>query len=96
MIGDHRRPNCAPRRWPPQSRSSLSARPKRDHGVALLHVTDAVLAISAADFAKDWTAMGKLRTANKRHNRAIVTAQARKKAAESVVEQVVIPDEAGQ
>jgi hypothetical protein len=46
-------------------------------------VTDADLANTATDFNPTGYFMGQLRTANKRHKRAIVATQARKTAAQA-------------
>ena len=48
-------------------------------------MTDADLANTATDFNPTGYFMGQLRTANKRHKRAIVATVARKKAAEAPV-----------
>jgi hypothetical protein len=65
----------------------LPAERKHDHDGPDQRVTDADLANTATDFNLTGSFMGKLRTANKRHKRAIVSAvQARRRATATLVE----------
>ena len=63
------------------ARAGLSAAPKHDQAHRNRRTTDADLANAATDSNLTGLTMGQLRTANKRHNRAIATLEANKKSA---------------
>ncbi len=64
---------------------SLSSAPVYDHGEPDQHPTDATLANTATDSNLTGSSMANIRSANRRHKRALVSVQTRKKLAEQAL-----------